>query len=145
MRVDYEVTCTPTWETKAVSVRLAEGGQIHELSLTVDAEYRWWRAGQELVSCRACRDVDLGFTPVTNTLPIRRLHLEPDSSGDIVAVWVKFPSLDVEPTGQRYTRLSANRYRYENRGSGYQATLVVDDLGLVVDYEGLWRQIAKAD
>jgi hypothetical protein len=41
---------------------------------------------------------------------------------------------------QRYTRLAEDRYRYTQ--DEFEAELTVDQQGLVLDYEGLWRAIA---
>ena len=59
--------------------------------MTVDDERRWWSAGAELVAFRGCDDVDLGITPVTNTLPIRRLHLAIGETRAVTAAWLQFP------------------------------------------------------
>jgi hypothetical protein len=89
-------------------------------------------------------DVDLEISPSTNTLPIRRLNLAIGESRELTAAWVRFPELTVEPLAQRYTRLAERRYRYESVVSGFTAELEVDDLGLVVTYEGLWQRVAES-
>jgi hypothetical protein len=53
-------------------------------------------------------DVDLGFSPLTNTLPIRRLGLlgaAPGTSSTITAAWVLVPALTVVAARQTYTVL----------------------------------------
>lgn len=55
---------------------------------------------------QGCVDIDLGWTPSTNTLPIRRLQLGVGtSSGPITAAWVRFPELKLEPLPQEYRNL----------------------------------------
>jgi hypothetical protein len=88
--------------------------------------------------------VDLGFSPSTNTLPIRRLGLAVDDSAEVRAAWVRFPQLTVEPLPQRYTRLGPDRYLYESLASDFRAELEVDDLGLIVRYPGVWERAAGA-
>lgn len=85
------------------------------------------------------RDVDLGFTPATNTLPMRRLALEVGESAEVDAVWVRFPELEVARLPQRYTRLEGMRYRYESAGGAFLAELEVDANGLVIRY-GKYRE-----
>ena len=87
-------------------------------------------------------DVDLGFSPVTNTLPIRRLDPAIGEAVAVTAAWVRFPELTIEPLPQRYIRLAERRYRYESAGGAFVAEIEVDDLGLVTAYEGGWRRIA---
>jgi hypothetical protein len=62
-------------------------------------------------------------------------------SGPIVAAWVRFPDLALEPLPQEYERLAESRYRYSSRGGSFVAQLEVDEHGLVLDYEGQWRRV----
>jgi hypothetical protein len=89
-----------------------------------------------------CVEPDLGLTPSTNALAIQRLKLEIGRSAELKAAWVKFPALTVEPSLQRYERLGPSDYRYVNVASGFTAVLNVDDLGLPIDYQGVWTRIA---
>ena len=84
-----------------------------------------------------CVDVDLSFTPATNTLPIRRLGLEIGEETEIHVVWLIWPELSIQRVLQRYTRLAEDRYRYTQ--DEFEAELTVDRHGLVLEYEGLWR------
>ena len=89
--------------------------------------------------------MDLGIGASTNTLPIRRLDLEVGEAAEIVAAWVRFPELSLEPLPQRYTRLAEDRFRYESLDSGFTAEILVDDLGLVVHYTGWCERVADFD
>lgn len=80
--------------------------------------------------------MDIAATPATNTIPIRRLGLRVGDAADLVASWVRLPTLDVEPSRQRYMRVAVDTYRYES--GTFAAELRVDDLGLVTAYEGVW-------
>lgn len=148
----YEVVCDEQWQTRQAMVSLDMRGERRTLLLAVDEERRWWLDGQELPALQGCIDVDLGVTPSTNTLPIRRLGLSVGASSLVTAAWVQFPSLDVEPLAQRYTRLDTEHYRYES-GVGLEsgatptfvAELLVDDSGLVIDYAAIWERVATED
>lgn len=89
------------------------------------------------------KDVDLGFTPATNTLPVRRLSLEAGATASVTAAWVKFPDLTMEVLPQRYTRLNAVHYRYESAGGTFVAELEMDELGIVVQYGNWWKRAGK--
>jgi len=99
-------------------------------------------AAVEIPSVAGCLDVDLAFTPATNILPLRRLGLAVGESREMIAAWVRFPDLSIEPLAQRYTRLDERRVRYESRGGAFTAELEVDELGLVVRYPPLWERVA---
>ncbi|MEU4238936.1 putative glycolipid-binding domain-containing protein [Actinoplanes sp. NPDC026619] len=89
-------------------------------------------------------DVDLGGSPLTNTLPIRRLELlkaEVNVSHRISAALVLVPSLEVMQVDQIYTPLDNGRVRYASET--FSADLTVDDDGFVVDYPGLAKQITS--
>ena len=87
-----------------------------------------------------CIDLDLGCTPFTNTLPIRRLLLDVDEGAEILVARVDHETLGVVPERQRYTRLAERRWRYWDE-SGYTVDLDVDEHGLVVDYPDLFRRL----
>jgi len=134
----YRVRCDAGWRTHAVRIAVTVGLSERSLRLDVDGHGVWQRDGRVVPERDGCVDVDLGITPATNTLPIRRLDRAIGETRQIVAAWVRFPDLTITPSAQRYTRLDARRYRYESGDGGYAAELAVDDLGLVERYEDGW-------
>ena len=118
------------------------GSDAKNLVVSVESRGVWRSAGQELHDVHGCDDVDLALTPATNTLPIKRLKLPVGGSESVVAAWIKFPELTIEPLSQRYTRIGKNTYRYESN-TGFSAEIVVDDLGLVTTYPGGWERIGS--
>lgn len=136
----YEVRCDREWRTRACTVALRAEGQERTLSLAVRDD-RWFANEQEQEHVRGCIDVDLAWTPATNTLPIRRLGLPMGaSSGPVVAAWVRFPQLTLERLPQEYRRLAERRYLYSSRGGAFTAELEVDEHGLVVTYGSIWAR-----
>lgn len=86
-------------------------------------------------------DVDLTGSPLTNTLPIRRLNLltaGPGVAHRLNVVWVLAPSLEVVQADQIYTPLGPGRVRFATET--FSADLVVDDDGFVRDYPGLAKR-----
>ncbi|MBU8897258.1 putative glycolipid-binding domain-containing protein [Corallococcus sp. M34] len=136
--VEYAVSCDRAWLTREVRIALARSGARQQLHLRVDARQCWWRGDEEVTQFRGCTDVDLGFTPATNTLPIRRLSLAVGQGEDVVAAWVRMPDLALVVLPQRYTRLAESRYRYESNGGRFVAELDVDARGLVTHYPPAW-------
>ena len=141
--VRYEVRCDKAGWTKEVVVSTQLGEVRQRLQLEVDDEQRWWRGGQEVSTLRDLVDVDLGVTPATNTLPIRRWGLGSGESREVTAAWVKFPELILERLPQRYTRLSERRYRYESEG--FIAEIETDEVGLIEHYSDGWVVEAACD
>jgi uncharacterized protein len=79
----------------------------------VSNERVWHNKGSMVSFAKGWSDVDLEVTPSTNTIPIRRLDLKVGESQEVNAVWVRFPSLELEPLRQQYTRHDENHYRYQ--------------------------------
>lgn len=130
-RASYAVECDDAWHSRSARVSAWIGDESREVTL----EQGW---SPELADCI---DVDLQFTPCTNTLPIRRLNLAIGASANVSAAWLRFPSLQLERLEQKYTRLTERTYRYESRGGSFTAELEVDEDGLVVRYGDLWSRV----
>ncbi|RZU51470.1 hypothetical protein EV385_3299 [Krasilnikovia cinnamomea] len=83
-------------------------------------------------------DVDLAGSPLTNTLPIRRLGLtkaEPGVAHRLSVAWVLVPSLEVVQADQIYTPVGGGTVRFATET--FSADLTVDDDGFVTDFPGL--------
>lgn len=142
-QVRYSVVCDNFWRTRKVEVHAKIGLNEQQLQLTVDQRQRWWLAGRELEPVRGCSDVDLGFSPATNTLPIRRLRLAVGQKSNLTAAWVRFPELEIEPLPQQYTRLAENRYKYESGNGRFETEIEVDQHGLITHYPNGWQRVTS--
>jgi hypothetical protein len=89
----------------------------------------------------ACVDLDLGFTPATNLIPIRRLALEIGQAADAPAAWLDVATGTLKRLDQRYERRSETAYWYEAPMFGYAAELDVGPTGFVRRYPGLWDSV----
>jgi hypothetical protein len=142
MQARYEVQCDHQWRTSRVQVSRTIGNDTRTLSLESESAGKWRDSSQEFPALRNCIDVDLGVTPATNTLPIRRLNLRIGQSQSITAAWITFPDLVVRPLLQKYTRLAKDRYHYES-ATGFSAQITVDDFGLAILYPTAWERVAS--
>jgi uncharacterized protein len=80
--------------------------------------------------------VDLGFSPLTNTLPILRDGLQHGGGPrDYVMALVDVPSLEVSMSEQRYEPIGPSAVRF--RSGAFEAVLELDVDGFVVRYPGL--------
>jgi len=139
--VRYAIEVDAAWRTRKVEVGLEDGGE-RRLSLRVDAEGNWSHDGQRFEQLAGCIDVDLEWSPSTNTLPIRRLALALGDTKSVAAAWVRFPSLEVQRIEQSYECLAQRRYRY--RSGRFTADLAVDDDGVVLQYGVNWKAVATS-
>ena|SRR5688572_11538688 len=141
VRIEYRVLADRGGMTSAVHVRDLRGFETRTIALERTAKGAWTVNGAKAPGLRGCTDVDLGCSPSTNTLPIRRLRLAIDASQTIQAAWVTFPDLAVAKAAQTYTRLDEFTYRYAS--GTFEAELTVDDDGLVTGYAD-WRRSGYA-
>ena len=138
-KLDYVVVCNSGWRTESARVSGIIGNRQVDMNVSVDAQQRWHVNGTELHAVAGCLDIDLGFTPSTNLLPIRRLALNVGDQADVTAAWLPFPSLVFEVLPQVYRREGANTYRYESGGGKFVRVLEVNAEGFVTSYPGLWQ------
>jgi hypothetical protein len=138
----YSVDADREWRTRRARVQGWAGDEPIDLQIEASEAGQWSLDGVPQPAVSGCVDVDLAFTPATNTLPIRRLGLTPGESRPVTAAWLRFPELLLEPLEQVYARESLDGYRYESGGGSFRAALLVAPDGLVVRYPGLWEREA---
>jgi hypothetical protein len=138
-RLDYRVVCDRAWRTESARVWGAIGDRDVDLSVAVEEGRRWRLNGVECPAVAGCLDIDLGFSPSTNLLPIRRLALAVGEEAEVEAAWLPFPALTFEVLPQVYRREGETVYRYESAGGRFVRTLEVDASGFVTRYPGLWE------
>ncbi|WP_295010699.1 putative glycolipid-binding domain-containing protein [uncultured Microbacterium sp.] len=89
-------------------------------------------------------DCDLGLCPVTNTMPIRRLGLleREVPPTPLIMAWVEVPSLRVLRSDQLYASSPRpGRVRYRSLHRDFEAELLVDQDGVVIEYPTLARRV----
>jgi hypothetical protein len=141
VRLRYMIDCDVAWRTLAAVIEGEANGAPLRFVLTADGSGHWTRDGAPAPELAGALDIDLGFTPATNTLPIRRLALAVGESAPVRSAWLRFPELRLEPLEQTYTRESDRIYRYNALvdNEPFIAQLDTDAFGRVLHYEGLWE------
>lgn len=137
--IRYSVLTDRSWRTRTVGAHVQGPGADRRLALHADGTGTWSVGDEPLMDLFGAIDVDLGWTPATNTLPIRRLDLAVGSAEDITVAWVAFPEHEVRRRRQRYHRIAENVYRFSS--DGFEVDLTVDDSGIVTEYPGGWRAV----
>jgi hypothetical protein len=137
-RLDYLVECDSSWFTTGARVTGRVGKRNVEIGITVDGDRSWTLNGVSCADVRGCIDVDLNFSPSTNLLPIRRLHLGIGEQREVEAAWLRFPTFTLERLHQIYARTADRTYRYESADGAFVAELQVDEFGLPVSYGNIW-------
>ena len=137
--ISYEIDCDPQWRVRRVKIWDTKTGK--DLELFSDGQGAWSGPdGQPLPEFAGCVDADIRATPFTNTLPIRRLQLNPGETASIQVVFIPLPQLKPFAVTQHYTKLDSQVYRYESANRDFVRDLTTDSDGLVIDYPGLFHR-----
>jgi hypothetical protein len=139
--IRYRLTLDSNWATRSAHVFGRSARGEHEVHLEGDGAGSWRVDGNQTDALSGCFDVDLEASACTNALPIMRSRLEVGEAADAPAVYVRAPDLGVERLEQRYVRLPNSgeraRFDYAAPSFDFNAVLVYDESGLVLDYPGI--------
>ena len=138
-RLEYQVVCDAGWRTLHGRVTGWLGSQPIKVEVYTDSARRWTLNGREAPEVAGCVDLDLAFTPSTNTIPLRRLALNEGERAEVRSAWLKFPDLTLEPLVQSYARTGLSTYHYESFGGDFTTDLEVGEAGFVLRYPPLWE------
>jgi hypothetical protein len=138
---EYRMELGPDWVVRRAGV-VARLGPEEFHRVIERRDDGWLIDGVRAAEYAGCTDLDLSFTPSTNTCAIRRLGLEIGQEGESTAVWVAEPKLTLHVLDQRYKRLDTRRYEY--RTGDFSAVIEVDDDGIVTSYPGLFESAMQA-
>ncbi|MGV3719290.1 MAG: putative glycolipid-binding domain-containing protein [Actinomycetota bacterium] len=137
--LQYQVECDSAWRTCAATVEGWMGSAEVSLAIAADAGERWSLNGVEYPELAGLVDIDLGFTPATNLVQLRRLSLQVGQGAEAPTAYLAFPELTLRKLEHRYQRVAADAYDYEAPCFGYAARLQVSECGFVTHYPGLWE------
>ena len=113
------------------------------LVLQSDGQGNWTDGrGASLPDLIGCIDADVSATPLTNTLPIRRLGLAVGERRRIRVVYIAVPALTACVVEQAYTCVEVDHlYQYEGIDGLSSTELKIDRHGLVLDYPSLFKRL----
>ena len=135
----YKVECDNAWVTRQGHVRGWIGEQPLDITVTRSAQGRWALNGQVIDGLEGCFDLDLGFTPSTNLLQLRRIALGVGDAADVPVAWLDVDAVALDRLQQRYERRAAEIYWYEAPRFDYSGLLQVNGVGFVEKYPDLWE------
>jgi hypothetical protein len=143
--IRYAVTCDRSWRTRSCTVHVDHRDVAWRVELEADGTGSWSRDGTRVDALDGITDADLGFSPCTNTIPVRRLAPAIGEEVRITVVWLRFPEFDLLPSEQAYTRIAENRYRFESGAGEFRALIEIDRLGIVTRYGEIWREVRQGE
>jgi len=138
-KLDYQITTNHIWETTFFMIKAQLNDVVRITNFESDGKGNWFENGQHIEKFDGCIDIDISLTPFTNTLPINRLKLSENTSKQIQVLYLDILGQQINSVQQKYTRLSPNRYKYENVPNDFVSIISVDESGLVMKYPELFE------
>jgi uncharacterized protein len=139
--IRYSILLDGDWRTLRARVVSRSAMGTRELELARDGAEGWLVNRAPAPHVEGCVDLDLEASAFTNAFPVRRLGLAPGESAEAAAAYVRAPDLRVERLDQSYRRLeddgTRSRYDYASPQFEFEALLVYDEHGFVLDYPGI--------
>jgi hypothetical protein len=135
----YKIDCNGEWRTREGVVQGWVGARPLDYRITRTLDGVWTLNGEVVLQLDNCVDLDLGFTPATNLLQLRRVALEVGQAADVPVAWLDVAMGTLEVLHQRYERRTAEAYWYEAPRFKYSALLQVSAVGFVEKYPNLWE------
>jgi uncharacterized protein len=161
-RLNYRLEAPERFVTRSLEVEVSGDGWRRELDLTHEGNGSWQchaaesgeaevdlpAPGGDTAGLEDSLDCDLGLSPLTNFMPIRRhdLHRGPGEA-EFVMAWVSVPDLALHSSAQRYehVRMGAEgpvvRFTDEGMFKGFTSELELDQDGLVRVYPELAARV----
>ena len=130
----YELTYELETSSGYVTERLA-------VSVTDGPELALVRGGSPELEGTA--DCDLGFSPLTNAMPVLRDRLQRDGTAfEIDVAWVSVPDLTVHRDHQIYEPLAGDRIRFRSPEADFERSILLTPQGFVLDYPDIAQLLA---
>lgn len=141
----YRLVCDQEWGSLKASVSGWVGNSNFRLLVERAGNGAWSVNGEIDESLHGLKDIDLGFTPASNTNAIRRLNLSEGDQAQSVALWLDTADWAVKPLPQIYRNIHEELYEYESPQSNFRAFLNIDDFGIILKYPNLWATFKEND
>jgi hypothetical protein len=125
--LEYALETTPGYVTQRLHVRVADGPElILERGRSPELD--------------GVLDCDLGFSPLTNAMPVLRDHMQDGGPAKAIDVaWVSVPDLTVHRDHQIYEPLGDRRIRFESPALTFERVIELTRDGFVRDYPDIAR------
>jgi hypothetical protein len=138
--VKYFIKTNPNWETIYFELQTSMEGSVQKIQYQSDGKGVWTSNESVLDHLAGCIDIDISVTPLTNTLPLKRLKMVGNQSELIKVLYVDVLENSISSKQQKYTRITGTMYKFENVPNDFESTITVDNDGYVVDYPGLFEK-----
>lgn len=140
LRGGYTLVVDKQWRTLELRFMLeSEPGSMQGVHLLSEGKGRWTDADeQHIPELDGILDVDIQWSPLTNSLPLNRLAMAEGSDHDIRVAYIALPDLTLQVVDQHYHRQNASTVIFSAPGSSATYPITVDQEGYVAAYPDLF-------
>lgn len=142
LRGGYTLVTDKQWRTLELRLMVESApGVMEGIHILSEGDGKWTDANEQpMPQLDGCLDVDIRWTPLTNSLPINRIPLTGDEEHEIRVAYINMPDMMIEPITQRYSRINAGTVKYASANRDRVRELSVDEDGLVEHYPDLFAR-----
>jgi hypothetical protein len=152
IRLDYAMLMDERWRTRSVRLQMTTGTpkKRQTCTLGVGKDGTWkHKSGNmvpELWFLEGIYQFTLDITPAMRVQQVRAMAMEVGQEQEIEAVSLNLPDFSVDPVYVSLRRTGETSYECleTNGGMEVESHITVDDLGLVVNQEGIWTRTVES-
>jgi hypothetical protein len=140
IEVNYNMLLDNRWRVKGFQLDAIVGARRSHYQYITNGVGQWYdkEAKQQF---SGCYDMDITFTPLTNTLPINRLDWANQPSQQIKVLYVDVMEGQIRIDDQTYTKVNDTLFKFQNDGGRFTALIETDKSGLVTNYPELFVRV----
>lgn len=142
LRGGYTLVVDKQWRTLELRFMLESApGSMQGIHLLTEGDGRWTDANeQHIPELDGISDVDIQWSPLTNTLPLNRLGMSVGSHHDVRVAYIALPDLALQVVDQHYHLSSESTLEFSAPGSSESYAIAVDPKGYVKTYPELFTR-----
>lgn len=134
----YRVACDAHWRTISGRVQGMIGFAAFDYRVAREGTV-WTLNDKPATGLDHLVDLDLGFTPATNLLQLRRVPILQGETAALPAAWLDVEAGTLSELAQIYERRSETAFWYAAPSVGYAGLLELAPNGFIRSYPGLWE------
>ncbi|MCT1527002.1 putative glycolipid-binding domain-containing protein [Sphingobacterium hotanense] len=138
--LNYQVVMGIEWVVKSFHISVELNG---EKSTITGQNFKgvWLINDQEVSEFKGFKFIDISLTPFTNTLVINNLFLAGRVEQEVDVIYIDILEREVNAAKQRYTRSSPDRFLFQHLENDFEALILVDGEGFVLDYPEYFKRV----
>lgn len=140
LRGGYTLVVDKQWRTLELRFMLESApGSMQGIHLLTEGDGRWTDANeQHIPELDGISDVDIQWSPLTNTLPLNRLGMSEGSHHDVRVAYIALPDIALQVVDQHYDRPNEEVLEFSAPGRPEKFAIEVDNNGFVKHYPELF-------